>query len=494
MFDKLTQRFEQTWKNIRGHQLTAQNIRETLAEIRTALLDADVALPVVDDLLTHIEKQAVGQSTIQTLTPAHTLLRIVYDEFVSLLGSTQQKLNILGQPPITMLMAGLQGSGKTTTVGKLAYYLTHQEKKSVLVVSVDVYRPGAIEQLEQVISQTGAQFFKSDASQKPLDIAKAALNYAQHHYIDIVLIDSAGRLHIDTEMMAEIKQLHQAINPKETLFVVDSMTGQDAANTARAFNEALALTGVILTKVDGDARGGAALSVRQITGKPIKFIGVGEKVEALEVFHPERIASRILGQGDLMTLAEEAKRHMQPQDVEKMAGKIKKGQFTLVDFRDQIKQMQKMGGLANLMSKMPGMSQFNTMLSDHANDRSLLQIVAIIDSMTPKERSHIELLLPPSDRRLPTALKNSRSRIQRVANGSGTDPQMVKRTLKQFSQMQKMMKNQGGLMKQLSSRMGGGMGGSMPNIPGLSGLSGLPDLSNMAGKMPDLEKLFKNKG
>jgi signal recognition particle subunit SRP54 len=268
------------------------------------------------------------------------------------------------------------------------------------------------------------------------------------------------------------------------------MTGQDAANTARAFNEALPLTGVILTKVDGDARGGAALSVRQLTGKPIKFIGVGEKVEALEIFHPERIASRILGQGDLMTLAEEAKRHIQPQDVEKMAGKIKKGQFSLADFRDQIKQMQKMGGLAGLMSKMPGMSQFNTLLSDHANDRSLLQIVAIIDSMTPKERNHVELLLPPSDRRLPTALKNSRSRIQRVANGSGTDPQMVKRTLKQFSQMQKMMKKQGGMLQQLSGRLGG----SMPNLPGLSGLSGLPGLSNMAGKMPDLEKLFKDKG
>ncbi len=384
---------------------------------------------------------------MRSLSPGQVFVKIVNDELVAVMGDEDNSLNLNSQPPVVILMAGLQGAGKTTSVAKLARFLKERQKKSVMVASADVYRPAAIEQLKTLASDVEAKFFPSDASQDPVAIAQAAVAQAKLEYVDVVIIDTAGRLHIDDDMMGEIKRIHAAINPTETLFTVDSMTGQDAANTAKAFNEALPLTGVILTKTDGDARGGAALSIRHITGKPIKFMGVGEKTTALEVFHPDRIVSRILGMGDVLSLVEEAQRKIDTDSAEKLANKLKKGKgFDLEDFRDQLQQMSKMGGIGTLMDKLPGMGQIPDAVKNQANDKELVRMEAMINSMTPKER------------RRPELIKGSRKK--RIAAGSGTQIQDVNRLLKQFSQMQKMMKKMG--QKGGMAKMMRGLGGKLP--------------------------------
>lgn len=443
MFDNLTQRLSKTLRNLRGQgRLTESNIKEALREVRMALLEADVALPVAKDFIAQVRERAIGQEVISSLTPGQALIKVVRDELTRLMGEQCEELNLGAPTPIVVLMAGLQGSGKTTTVAKLSRWLIERQKKSVMVVSCDVYRPAAIQQLETLAAEVGVSFFPSETNQKPVDIATAALAQARKQFIEVLLIDTAGRLHIDDNMMAEIKSLHAATQPVETLFVVDSMTGQDAANAAKAFHEALPLTGVILTKTDGDARGGAALSVRHITGQPIKFIGVGEKTTALEPFYPDRVASRIIGQGDVLTLIEEAERNVDKAHADKLVGKLKKGKgFDLEDFRLQLVQMRNMGGVAQLMEKMPGMDQVPERAKSQVNDKEMRRLEAIINSMTPQER------------RYPTLIKGSRKR--RIANGSGTQIQDVNRLLKQFTQMQKMM-------KQMSKK--GGMGSLMRNM------------------------------
>ena len=447
MFENLTDRLSQTLKRLRGQgRLTEENIQDTLREVRMALLEADVALPVVKEFIERVRSRAVGQDVLQSLTPGQALVKVVHDELVTMMGAANDELNLRAQPPAIVLMAGLQGSGKTTSTAKLARWLKERRKKTVLVASCDIYRPAAIDQLQTLAGEVGAEFFPSRTDQDPVDIARAAVEQARRKVIDVVIIDTAGRLHIDAEMMGEIQRVHAALNPVETLFVVDSMTGQDAANTAKAFNDALPLTGVVLTKTDGDARGGAALSIRSITGKPIKFLGVGEKTAALEPFHPDRVASRILGMGDVLSLVEEAERKVDRDKVEKLAGKLKSGKgFDLADFRDQLQQMMGMGGLTGLMDKLPGMADIPKDVKSKVNDRELVRMVAIINSMTPKERSH------------PDIIKGSRRR--RIAHGSGTEVQDVNRLLKQFTQMQKMMKKmaKGGLSKMLR-----GMKGRMP--------------------------------
>jgi len=447
MFDNLTQRLTQTMQKLRGKgRLTEDSIRETLREVRVALLEADVALPVVQSFISEVRQRALGQEVISSLQPGQALVKIVHDELVRVMGEENEALDLKASPPVVVLLAGLQGSGKTTTSAKLAKHLKEQLKKKVMVVSCDVYRPAAIDQLKTLADQVGVLFHPSSANDKPVAIAKQALDDARKQFVDVLLVDTAGRLHIDADMMDEIRQLHAAVNPHETLFVVDSMTGQDAANTARAFNDALALTGVILTKTDGDARGGAALSVRQITGKPIKFVGTGEKTEALQPFHPERIASRILGMGDVLSLVEDVQRHVDQEKAEKLAKKIKKGKgFDLEDFRSQLEQMQSMGGLGNLVEKMPGMSELPDQVRNRVNDRQTISMIAIINSMTPQER------------RFPDVIRGSRKK--RIAAGSGTQIQDVNRMLKQFSQMQRMMKKFGkggmkGMMRKLASLKG----------------------------------------
>lgn len=459
MFNHLSDRLNHVIKKLTGQgRLTEDNIKDTLREIRIALLEADVALPVAKAFIDDIQSKALGTEVMQSLTPGQVLIKIVHDELVVMMGDACETLDLSTQPPAVILMAGLQGSGKTTTSAKLAKWLIESEKKSVLLASADVYRPAAINQLEVLANTVGATFFKSTPSDKPADIAKGAIQSAKNKVIDVVILDTAGRLHIDADMMAEIKTLHQITNPVETLFVVDSMTGQDAANTAKAFNEALPLTGVILTKADGDARGGAALSIRHITGKPIKFIGMGEKIDALEPFHPDRIASRILGMGDVLTLVEEAQRHLDKDKAEKLVKKIKKGKsFDLEDFRDQLKQIQKMGGVMGVMSKLPGMNQLPDAMKNQVNDKRFIQIEAIINSMTPKER------------RFPDNIRNSQKR--RIALGSGTTIQAINQLLKQFTQMQKMMRKmtkQGGMMKMMRGLQGKfpfGGGGMPPGFP-----------------------------
>ncbi len=428
MFDNLTERLTATFKNLRGQgRLTEKNIKEALRELRMALLEADVALPVAKAFIEKVRKQAIGKEVLQSLTPGQELIRVVRDELTSLMGEKNNALDLNSRPPVVVLMAGLQGSGKTTSVAKLSRWLIEREKKKVLVVSCDVYRPAAIKQLETLADQVKADFFPSDIKQKPIDIAHAALNHAKQKFYDVLLVDTAGRLHIDDEMMNEIKQLHAAIQPHETLFVVDSMTGQDAANTAKAFNDALPLSGVILTKADGDARGGAALSVRHITGKPIKFIGTGEKTDALEPFYPERLASRIIGQGDILSLIEDAERNVDQKQARKLVNKLRKGKsFDLEDFRNQLVQMRNMGGVGNLMDKLPGMGEVPQQAKEQVSDKEFKRMEAIINSMTLVER------------RSPAIIKGSRKK--RIAMGSGTQVQDVNRLLKQFNQMQKMMK------------------------------------------------------
>ncbi len=444
MFESLSQRLDQTIRKLRGvARLTEDNIKDALRDVRMALLEADVALPVVKEFTDRVKERAVGVEVSKSLTPGQSFIKVVRDELVHVMGDANETLALNVTPPAVILMAGLQGSGKTTTVAKLARLLRERHKKSVLVASCDIYRPAAIDQLKTLAGEVQADFFPSDPSQDPVTIARNAVEQGRRKLIDVVIVDTAGRLHIDDEMMDEIKRVHEAINPTETLFVVDSMTGQDAAKTAKAFNEAVALTGVVLTKADGDARGGAALSVRHITGKPIKFLGVGEKTAALEPFYPDRLASRILGMGDVLSLVEEAERHVDRDAAEKLATKFKKGKsFDLEDFRTQLQQMQKMGGLTGLMDKLPGVGQLPADVKSKVNDKDLLRLEAIISSMTPHER------------RSPQVINGSRKR--RIANGSGTQIQDINRLLKQFEQMQKMMKkmSKGGLGKMMKALKG----------------------------------------
>jgi len=443
MFDSLSDRLSKTIKNLRGQgRITEDNIKETMRDVRMALLEADVALPVVRDFVERVKQRAVGQEVMSSLSPGQALIKIVDEELVATMGEANEELNLAAQPPAVVLMAGLQGAGKTTTVAKLAKLLQDRHKKKVMVVSCDVYRPAAIKQLQTLANQVGAEFFPSEKEQNPVDIAKSALEAAKKQFQDVLLVDTAGRLHIDEDMMGEIQQIHQAVNPVETLFVVDSMTGQDAAITAKAFNDALELTGVVLTKTDGDARGGAALSIRQITGKPIKFLGAGEKVDALEPFHPDRLASRILGMGDVLSLVEEVQRSVDIKDAEKLASKFKKGgSFDFNDLKAQMEQMMNMGGLGGLLDKMPGMGQLGN-IKDKVNDKDIKRLIAIIQSMTPKERS------------FPDIIKGSRKK--RIALGAGVQVQEVNKVMKQQMQMKKMMKKmKGGGMKKMMQMMQG---------------------------------------
>lgn len=454
MFQSLAERLNKTIKNLRGQgRLTPENIKDTMRDIRMALLEADVALPVVKDFITRVETRAFGQEVLTSLTPGQVLVKIVHDELVKTMGEENKTLNLNATPPVVIMMAGLQGSGKTTTVAKLAKWLKEDQKKKVLVTSADIYRPAAILQLEKLAQQVDVNYFPSTTNDKPVDIAKNAIDHAKRQFIDVVIIDTAGRLHIDDEMMQEIKTLHQAIKPTETLFVVDSMTGQDAANTAKAFNEALELTGVILTKADGDARGGAALSIREITQKPIKFIGTGEKTDALQPFYPERIASRILDMGDIVSLVEQAEKNVDADKAKKLATKLKKGGFDLEDFREQLQQMKNMGGIGKIMDKLPGMQNIPGAMKSQIDDKMFSHQEAIICSMTMQER------------RFPAVIKSSRKK--RIAAGSGTTIQEVNKLLKQFEQMQKMMKKMtkgGGMMKMMRQFQGKmpPMGGDFP--------------------------------
>lgn len=444
MFKSLSERLTQTLNQLTGRgRLTEENIQDTLRQIRIALLEADVALPVIKQFIEDLKQKAVGQEVLKSLNPGQTLIKIVRDELIAIMGESNESLNLQTQPPAVILMAGLQGSGKTTTTAKLAHLLKTRDQKQVMVVSADVYRPAAIEQLETLAKQIEVNFFPSHHQQNPITIVQEALAHARKQAMDVLLVDTAGRLHIDAEMMQEIQHIHAAVNPIETLFVVDSMTGQDAAHTAQAFANALPLTGVILTKADGDARGGAALSVRQITGKPIKFIGVSEKITGLEAFYPDRIASRILGMGDMMSLIEQAEQKIDKQEAAKLTKKLQKGNFDLEDFRAQIQQMNSMGSVSDLLEKIPGISGLpmgnidNTLFSRYT---------AMINSMTPQER------------RFPHIIKGSRKR--RIAAGSGTQIPELNRLLKQFDQMQHMMKKvtkKGGIQKMLRS-----LGGKLP--------------------------------
>ncbi|WP_095498070.1 signal recognition particle protein [Paraferrimonas haliotis] len=452
MFENLSDRLSRTLKNVSGRgRLTEDNIKDTLREVRMALLEADVALPVVRDFVKKVKERALGQEVAKSLSPGQAFIKIVQSELEAAMGEQNEALDLAAKPPAVVMMAGLQGAGKTTSVAKLAKLLSERHKKKVMVVSADVYRPAAIKQLQTLADDVGAIFHPSDVSEKPVDIVNGAIDAAKTQFADVLLVDTAGRLAVDEAMMAEIKALHAAVNPVETLFVVDAMTGQDAANTAKAFNEALPLTGVVLTKIDGDARGGAALSIRHITGKPIKFLGVGEKTDALEPFHPDRVASRILGMGDVLSLIEEVERKVDKDKAMKMAKKVQKGKgFDLEDFRDQLAQMRDMGGMMSMIEKLPGVGQLPPDALQQVQDGKMTnQMEAIINSMTPAERAR------------PDIIKGSRKR--RIAAGSGTQLQDVNRLLKQFNQMQKMMKKmsgKGGMQKMMR-----GMKGMMP--PGM---------------------------
>lgn len=450
MLDNLTQRLARVMKTLRGEaRLTETNIADALREVRLALLEADVALPAVKAFIAAVKEKAVGEEVIGSLSPGQALIGVVHRELTALMGEAHTGLNLAVQPPAVVLMAGLQGAGKTTTVGKLAKWLKETQKKKALVVSCDVYRPAAIEQLKTVAAQAGVDFFPSTVGEKPVDIARNAVDWARRHFYDILFVDTAGRLSIDDAMMKEIAELHAALKPIETLFVVDAMLGQDAINTAKSFDQALPLTGVILTKLDGDARGGAALSVRYITGKPIKFAGVGEKLGGIEAFHPERMASRILGMGDVLSLIEEARKGVDEQKAVEFAKKIKSGKsFDLNDFKKQIGQMRKMGGISSMLDKLPAQfAQAASQLPVGGEDKIVRRIEGIINSMTPLERSKPELL--------------KASRKRRVAAGAGVQVQEVNRLLKQFEQMQKVMKqfSRGGIGKLMR-----GVKGMLPGL------------------------------
>ncbi len=446
MFENLTNRLGATLSRLRGQgRITEDNIREALRDVRMALLEADVALPVVKALIDTVRGRALGQEVVKSVSPGQAFVKIVHTVLIEIMGEHNETLNLAVQPPAVVLMAGLQGAGKTTTAAKLAARLAGREKKSVLLASCDVYRPAAIEQLHTLAGQVGAASLVSD-SRDPAERAREALAQARRQHVDVLIVDTAGRLHVDPQMMAEIQALHAVLDPVETLFVVDAMTGQDAANTARAFDEALPLSGVILTKADGDARGGAALSVRHLTGKPIKFMGVGEKVDGLEAFHPERLASRILGMGDVLSLVEEAQHKVDQDKAQKLATKLQKGKrFDLNDLRDQFEQMQNMGGIASLIDKLPGAGKLPAAAKAQLDDRQTRRMIAIINSMTPHER------------RYPAAINGSRKR--RIANGSGTQVQEVNRLLKQHTQMSKMMKK---MSRGKMANMMRGMRGQLP--------------------------------
>ena len=464
MFESLSERLTKSLNKISGKaRLNHDNIQGTLREVRKALLEADVALPVVKEFINRVRKRALGQEVSRALNPGQQFLKVVQAELTEMMGQANEKLDLAQQPPAVVLMAGLQGAGKTTTVAKLAKFLKEKEKKKVMVTSADVYRPAAIKQLETLATDIEAEFFPSTADQKPVNIAKAAYDQAKKVHADVLIVDTAGRLHVDEALMAEIQGLHKAINPVETLFVIDSMIGQDAVNTAKAFDEALPLTGVILTKTDGDARGGAALSVRQVTGKPIKFLGAGEKVDALEPFHPDRVASRILGMGDVLSLIEEAEEKIDKAKAEKLVQKVQKGKrFDLNDLRDQLQQMQNMGGMASMLEKLPGMGNVAQMAEQANINKQFKQMDAIIGSMTPDER------------RNPDILNGSRKR--RITLGSGTEIQDLNRLLKQHKQMGKMMKKmKGGGLQKMMRGMGGmlGGGGGPGGMPPMGG-GGLP--------------------
>jgi len=450
MLENLTQRLARVVKTVRGEaRLTEANIQDTLREVRMALLEADVALPVVRDLVARVKESALGEDVIGSLTPGQAFVGVVHRELTALMGGGHAGLNLAVTPPAVILMAGLQGSGKTTTTAKLAKLVKEELRKKPLLVSCDVYRPAAIEQLKTLAAQVGVDFFPSTPQQKPIEIALAALDWAKKHYHDVLLVDTAGRLHIDEQMMQEIAALHAGLKPAETLFIVDSMQGQDAVNVAKSFNDALPLTGVVLTKLDGDARGGAALSVRQVTGKPIKFAGIGEKLTGLEPFHPERMASRILGMGDIVSLVEEARKGVDEKEAQRLAEKLKRGKsFDLEDFKGQIRQMKNMGGLSSLVEKLPAqLQQAAAQTPQTMGDDALRRIEGIINSMTPMERTK------------PDLIKASRKR--RIAAGAGVPVQEVNRLLNQFGQMQKMMKQmqKGGL-----ARMMKGMKGMLPGM------------------------------
>ncbi|MCH8256726.1 MAG: signal recognition particle protein [Proteobacteria bacterium] len=431
MFESLTQRLGAALGNLTGKaRLNEENIQATLREVRMALLEADVALSVVKDFIEQVRIRAVGQEVSSSLSPGQAFVKIVNEELVRMMGEGSHRLDLNTQPPAIILLAGLQGVGKTTTAVKLANWLKTREKKSVMVVSTDVYRPAAIDQLRILADEGDILFCESSPDQKPVDIARAAMDLAKKQFVEVLIVDTAGRLHVDSDMMDEIRALHSTLSPVETLFVVDAMTGQDAANSAQAFNESLPLTGVILTKADGDARGGAALSVRSITGKPIKFMAVGESIDALDAFHPDRIASRILGMGDVLSLIEDAEQKVDKNKARKLARKMRQGKkFDLEDFRDQIQQMNNMGGITGMLDKLPGTGQLSQVAQQKISDNSFAQMEAIINSMTPSER------------RYPDSINGSRKK--RIASGSGTRIQDVNRTMKQHRQMQKMMKKLG---------------------------------------------------
>ena len=457
MASALTEKLSKLVKEVRGQaRITESNVADTLREVRMALLEADVALPVVRDFVARVKEKALGQDVVGSLTPGQALVGMIHKELAATMGDGVSELNLAAQPPAVVLMAGLQGAGKTTTTAKLAKWLIDKRKKKVLTVSADVYRPAAIEQLKTVTAQAGAEWFASSPDQKPVDIAKAALDHARKHYFDVLLVDTAGRLAIDEALMAEIQQLHGALNPVETLFVVDAMQGQDAVNTARAFKEALPLTGIVLTKMDGDSRGGAALSVRAVTGAPIKFAGVSEKIDGLEVFDAERHAGRILGMGDILALVEQVTAGVDMAQAQKLAAKVKSGEgFNLEDFLEQIRQMKKMGGLSSFMDKLPSQMTAKATESDLTRaEKDIKRKEGIICAMTPQER------------RKPEIIKATRKR--RIAAGAGVHVQEVNRLLKEFEQMQDMMKKMkgGGLMKMMK-KLGGMKGMGMPKLPGM---------------------------
>ena len=452
MFNQLGDRLKRTFQDLRGRgRLTEDHVIDALRDVRVALLEADVALPAVKTFIDRVRSRAVGQEVTRSLTPGQAVVKIVYDELVELMGVKNDGLDLVAQPPAVVLVTGLQGTGKTTTVAKLARHLRMHQGKRVLVTSTDVYRPAAMDQLKHLASEVEVEFCGGNTND-PIAIASHALEQARRGGYDVLIVDTAGRLHIDGEMMAEVRKIHATVNPVETLFVVDSMTGQDAVNSASAFNEQLDLTGVILTKTDGDARGGAALSVRHQTGQPIKFIGTGENNDALDPFHPDRIASRILGMGDVLSLVEEVERKVDREKAEKVARKLGKGKaFNLDDFRDQLEQMNQLGGLAGMLDKLPGTGNLPAGVLDQASQVQMDRLVAIINSMTPRERRH------------PVLIKGSRKR--RIAGGSGTEVQEVNRLLKQFAQLQKVMKKakgKKGLAQMLGQMKGGGISGIPP--------------------------------
>ena len=451
MFNQLGDRLKRTFQDLRGRgRLTEDHVIDALRDVRVALLEADVALPAVKTFIDRVRSRAVGQEVTRSLTPGQAVVKIVYDELVELMGVKNDGLDLAAQPPAVVLVTGLQGTGKTTTVAKLARHLRMHQGKRVLVTSTDVYRPAAMDQLKRLASEVEVEFCGGNTND-PIAIASHALEQARRGGYDVLIVDTAGRLHIDGEMMAEVRKIHATVNPVETLFVVDSMTGQDAVNSASAFNEQLDLTGVILTKTDGDARGGAALSVRHQTGQPIKFIGTGENNDALDPFHPDRIASRILGMGDVLSLVEEVERKVDREKAEKVTRKLGKGKaFNLDDFRDQLEQMNQLGGLAGMLDKLPGTGNLPAGVLDQASQVQMDRLVAIINSMTPRERRH------------PVLIKGSRKR--RIAGGSGTEVQEVNRLLKQFAQLQKVMKKAKG-KKGLAQMLGQMKGGGIPGIP-----------------------------